>query len=452
MLRQYLSKLYSNAVVAIALAMPLLKALARRRELWFVGKLASVLQKNPPNVILTVAVVMLGLLAILITPILSFLMLGAVALLIFFDRRAMTKFVVMGGLSTALGAMTIVDSPISPITSMRFEGSPFTTNFFAIPYPYTLIGIAAIGLLSLGVKIELTPGQRETLTTLINLHHQGSLATKSKEIAELINRHPGTIRNQMQSLKVLCLVESVTGPRGGYKATDAAFEALGLDNHNGDGSEMALPVIRNGVAVEGVSASEIILNNVMRPYQQRNGLIRIIGNIRNFDIGDEIEVRPIPFNNLYIRGKLMERDYILNRLILDVEEMISIPRISVGKIARRAVRISADASLQEASKILINNGVREALVETRPLGLINMLDIARVVSEGRTDLKLEDIVTYGFMTINSDEFIINAIKILNKTNANQLVVVDKGVLWGFITSSDLMKFLTPDNHGAIAFS
>ncbi len=450
MLRQYLSKLYSNAVVAIALAMPLLKALVRRRELWFDSKLASVLQKNPPNVVLTVAVVMLGLLAILITPILSFLMLGAIALLIFFDRRAMTKFVMMGGLSTALGAMTIVDSPISPITSMRFGGSPFTTNFFAIPYPYTIIGIAAIGLLSLGVKIELTPGQRETLTTLINLHRQGSLATKSKEIAELINRHPGTIRNQMQSLKVLCLVESVTGPRGGYKATDAAFETLGLD-HNGDGSEIAVPVIRNGVAVEGVNANEIIFNNVMRPYQQRNGLIRIIGNIRNFDIGDEIEVGPITFNNLYIRGKLMGQDYILNRLILDVEEIISIPRISVGKIARRAVRIRADASLQEASKILINNGVREAIVETRPPGLINMLDVARVVAEGRTDLKVEDIVTYGFMTINSDEFIINAIKILNKTNANQLVVVDKGVLWGFITSGDLIKFLTRDNHGAVGF-
>jgi len=429
-------------VVVIVLAMSSLEALARRRELRFDSKLASVLQKNPSNVALTLTIIILGLLAILITPILSFLILGLVAFLISFDRKATTKFLMMGGLSTTLGALTIVDLPLSPITSMRLGEQPFTTNFFTILYPYTIFGIAAIGLLSLGLKIELTPGQRETLTTLINLHHQGGLATKSKEIAELINRHPGTIRNQMQSLKVLCLVESVTGPRGGYKATDAAFDALGLDNNNGNGSEMAVPVIRNGAAVEGVSASEIIFNNIMRPYQLRNGLIRIIGNIRNFDIGDEIEIGPIPFNNLYIRGKLMERDYILNRLILDVEEVISIPKTPVGKIARRAVRISADATLQEASKILINNGVREALVETRPPGLISMLDVARVVAEGKTDLKLEEIITYGFMTINSEDFIIDAIKILNRTNVNQLIVMNKGVPWGFITSGDLIKFLT----------
>jgi predicted transcriptional regulator len=437
--------------MVMALIMPFVGALAHRRKLRFDSKLVFALQKNPLNVVFAGIIVILGLLAILTTPILPLLMLCAVALFISFDRKAAAKFVMMGGLSTALGELTIVNLPVSPIASMRLDGSPFTANFFETLYPYTIFGIAAIGLLSLGLKLELTPGQRETLTALINLHRQGSLATKSKEIAELTNRHPGTIRNQMQSLRSLYLVESANGPRGGYRATEAAFKALGLDN-GGNGGEIAVPVIRNGVVVEGVNAGEIILNKVMRPTDQCNGLIRIVGNIRNFDIGDEIEIGPISANNLYIHGKLMGRDYILNRLILNVTEIISIPRISVSKIARRAVRISPDASLQEASKILINNGVREALVETKPPGLINLIDIANAVAKGRTDLKVRDIMTHGFLTIGSEDFISEAIKILSKTSANQLVVVNKGMLWGFITSGDLIKFLTPANLGSAMLS
>jgi predicted transcriptional regulator len=451
MQRRNLSKLYSNAVIVIAPFLSSVAALARRRELLFDSKFVCILQKNPLNVVFAGIIVILGLLSILTTPILPLLLLCAVVLFISFDRKAAAKFVMMGGLSTALGALTIVDLPVSPIASIKLDGSPFSENFFALLYPYTIFGIAAIGLLSLGLKLELTPGQRETLTALINLHRQGSLATKSKEIAEFTNRHPGTIRNQMQSLRSLYLVESTNGPRGGYRATEAAFKALGLDN-GGNGGEIAVPVMRNGVVVEGVSAGEIILNKIMRPTDQCNGLIRIVGNIRNFDIGDEIEIGPISDNNLYVRGELAGRDDILNRLILNITNIISIPRISVSKIARRAVRISPDASLQEASKILIHNGVREALVETKPPGLINLSDLASAVAEGRTDLKVRDIMTHGFLTIGSEEFIFEAIKILSKTSANQLVVVNRGTLWGFITSGDLIKFLTPANLGAIMLS
>src|SRR5512137_2250424 len=133
-------------------------------------------------------------------------------------------------------------------------------------------------------SMDLTPVQRDILTALINIHRREGRAVKGEEIAELIDRNPGTIRNQMQSLRALNLVEGVTGPKGGYKATTAAYNALSMDNNNGD--EVIVPVVRNGVAVDGVSATEIILNKVMLSTQRCSGLIRIIGNIRNFDIGD----------------------------------------------------------------------------------------------------------------------------------------------------------------------
>ncbi len=287
--------------------------------------------------------------------------------------------------------------------------------------------------------MELTPVQRDILTALINIHRVEGRAVKGEEIAELIDRNPGTIRNQMQSLKALNLVEGVPGPKGGYRATGAAYEALNID---ATGDVVTVPVIRNGVLVEGATASEIVFNKVMHS-QQCDGVVRVIGNIRNFDIGDEIEVGPTPVNKLYIRGTVTGRDDTMSRLILHIEEMISVPKVAIKKIARRAVRIPPNVSLQEASRILVHNGVQEALVDDSSPGLINLADITRAVADGSTAQEVREIMTRGFLTIDSEEPIYEAIKMLGRTGASQLVVSEDGVMWGIINPGDLIKSLTP---------
>ncbi len=288
-------------------------------------------------------------------------------------------------------------------------------------------------------NMELTPVQRDILTALINIHRVEGRAVKGEEIAELIDRNPGTIRNQMQSLKALNLVEGVPGPKGGYRATGAAYEALNIE---ATGDVVTVPVIRNGVLVEGATASEIIFNKVMHS-QQCDGVIRIIGNIRDFNVGDEIEVGPTPVNKLYIRGKVVGRDDTMSRLIIQIKEMISVPKVPIKKIARRAVRIPPDASLQEASRILVHNGVQEALVDDSSPGLINLADITRAVADGKTNLEAKEIMTRGFLTIDSEEPIYEAIKMIGRTGAGQLVVSEDGVLWGIVSSADLIRSLTP---------
>jgi predicted transcriptional regulator len=71
------------------------------------------------------------------------------------------------------------------------------------------------------MTMDLTQVQRDILTALINIHRGEGRAVKGEEIAELIDRNPGTIRNQMQSLRALNLVEGVPGPKGGYKGPQA---------------------------------------------------------------------------------------------------------------------------------------------------------------------------------------------------------------------------------------
>ncbi len=287
--------------------------------------------------------------------------------------------------------------------------------------------------------MDLTPVQRDILTALINIHRIEGRAVKGEEIAELIDRNPGTIRNQMQSLKALNLVEGVPGPKGGYRATGGAYEALNIE---ATGDVVTVPVIRNGVLMEGATASEIVFNKVMHS-QQCDGVVRVIGNIRDFNVGDEIEVGPTPVNKLYIRGTVRGRDDTMSRLILHIDEMISVPKVAIKKIARRAVRIPPSVSLQEAARILVHNGVQEALVDDSSPGLINLADITRAVADGKTSQEAREIMTRGFLTIDSEEPIYEAIKMLGKTGASQLVVSEEGVLWGFISPGDLVKSLTP---------
>lgn len=288
--------------------------------------------------------------------------------------------------------------------------------------------------------MDLTTVQRDILTALINIHRVEGRAVKGEEIAELIDRNPGTIRNQMQSLKALNLVEGVPGPKGGYKATGAAYEALNIET---TGDVVTVPVVRNGVIVEGTTASEIIFNKVMHS-QQCDGVVRIIGNIRDFNVGDEIEVGPTPVNKLYLRGTVTGRDDTMSRLILHISEMISVPKVSIKTIARRALRIAPNISMQEASRILVHNGVQEALVDDSSPGLINLIDVTRAVADGKVDREAREIMTRGFLTIDSEEPIYEAIKMIGRTGANQLVVSEGGVLWGMINSLDLIKSLTPD--------
>ena len=50
---------------------------------------------------------------------------------------------------------------------------------------------------------------------------------------------------------------------------------------------------------------------------------------------------------------------------------------------------------------------------------------------------------YGFLTIDAEEPIYEAIKILGRNGSSQLVVSESGSLWGIITAADLVKSLTP---------
>lgn len=165
--------------------------------------------------------------------------------------------------------------------------------------------------------IELTPSQKTILTALVNLHREAEDAVKGEDIAAEVDRNPGTIRNQMQSLKALQLVEGVPGPKGGYKPTATAFEALDVERMEGAAQ---VPLHLNGEPVEDSNIEEIDLTSVHHPDLCR-AEIHLRGSVRDYHEGDVVRVGPTPLSKLVVEGTLDGKDDTSNILILKITSM-----------------------------------------------------------------------------------------------------------------------------------
>ncbi len=166
-------------------------------------------------------------------------------------------------------------------------------------------------------SIELTPSQKNILQELVNLYRESESAVKGEDIAAEVDRNPGTIRNQMQSLKALQLVEGVPGPKGGYKPTATAYDALQIQDME---QAAEVPLRHNGDLVEHSNVEEIDLTSVHHPEECR-AEIQLQGSISGFHEGDSVTVGPTPLSKLQIIGTVEGKDDTNNKLILTIDDM-----------------------------------------------------------------------------------------------------------------------------------
>ncbi|WP_254764428.1 Rrf2 family transcriptional regulator [Natrinema marinum] len=168
-------------------------------------------------------------------------------------------------------------------------------------------------------SIELTPSQKKILRALTNLHKESEDAIKGEDIADQVDRNPGTIRNQMQSLKALQLVEGVPGPKGGYKPTASAYEALEIQQMD---EPAAVPMQHEGEPVDDTIIEEIDLSSVHHPELCR-AEIHIQGALGDIHENDAVTVGPTPLSKLVIEGTVDGKDDTNNILILRIDDMIA---------------------------------------------------------------------------------------------------------------------------------
>ncbi|WP_231845105.1 CBS domain-containing protein [Methanocella paludicola] len=291
------------------------------------------------------------------------------------------------------------------------------------------------------VMVELTVIQREILSALINLFREKGRAVKGEEISERIDRNPGTVRNQMQSLKALGLVEGVPGPKGGYKATSTAYQALNLTHMD---REAEVAVYRNGERIMNANVAEIDLNTVRHPELCRAS-VKILGDARVFNIGDSIQVGPTPVNKLVIRGEVVGRDDINSVILCSINEMISLPKKPVRDyINHRLITIPSGATVKDALVVLAKHDIHGAPVEKDGsiVGMVTYTDIGRAISSDKTDDKVTEIMTPNVISIDQEKPMYEAVSVMNQNKIGRLLVTGEGKPKGMITRMDVISRLT----------
>jgi len=286
----------------------------------------------------------------------------------------------------------------------------------------------------------LTSVQKEILQSLINLYRQSDgKSIKGEEIAEIMNRNPGTIRNQMQSLRSLGLVKGVPGPRGGYKPTIEAYHNLNISDIN---KETQVPLYKDDKILKDLTVAKIEFTSIPHP-GECEAAIKAIGNIKSIDLGDKIRVGPTPVNKLVINGVVVGRDDMDNILLLDTTGIRSIPKKKVAEVASMdLITLSQDISIQEAAQILTREGIDGAPVMEvgEVVGILTLSDIAKAIGQNKEKLTVKDIMSHRIITVESDMMIADAVEVMNQNQIGRLIVLDEnGHPGGIITRTDLLN-------------
>ena len=288
--------------------------------------------------------------------------------------------------------------------------------------------------------MELTPIQKDIIIALINLQRQKDRSIKGEEIAEAIQRNPGTIRNQMQLLKALRLVEGIPGPKGGYKPTGSAYEILHIQQLK---NESVVPLYRNNMIVNNATAAEISFKTI-RNLDACDGVVRVIGSTKDFVMGDKFQIGPTPVNHLIIRGEVTGRDDTSNSILFNITEMISLPKKCIKLYMKYlTLLVNINASIQEATRLFIKNNVHGAPVEDKGkiVGIITYTDIAQAIAQGKPNVKVKDIMTKELITVDGDKQLYDVVKLFQKYNVGRLIVTVNGVPKGTLSKTDVLNEL-----------
>jgi len=289
----------------------------------------------------------------------------------------------------------------------------------------------------------LTSVQKEILQTLINLYQSSDgKSIKGEDIAEVMNRNPGTIRNQMQSLRSLGLVKGVPGPRGGYKPTIEAYHSLNISISD---NEAKVPIYKNDERLNNISVAKIEFTSVPQP-GECEAAIKVLGSIKDLNLGDTIKLGPTPVNNLGIMGEIVGRDDMDNILLVDTTTIRSIPKLTVGDIAsKNVISLKIDCGIREAARLFSENGIDGAPVmkNGKVVGVFTVTDLIQAIAEDNDEATVGDLMSTKVIIINEDLKIAKAIEILFKKSISRLIIADNdNNLLGIVTRTDLINSIT----------
>ena len=294
------------------------------------------------------------------------------------------------------------------------------------------------------MALELTQIQKDILYALITLYKKKSgVSVKGEEIAELINRNPGTVRNQMQALRALGLVEGVPGPKGGYRPTAKAYEMLAITKPE---ESVRVPIVVNDEAFDDLSVEEIDLTSISHPdiCQAR---VRVIGDIKKISPGDRVVMGPTPVNELMVYGKVTGRDDTENTIVVDIYKIVALPKDRVEEhMSTPIITVDANSKVKDGAKILAEKGIYCApVVEGGDLvGIFTLDHVVKALTEGKLDAKVKEVMRPKIVMVEKDTSIKEALRLMKDENVRILVITDSGHPVGVITDQKILTKLAPE--------
>ncbi|MDD1668088.1 MAG: CBS domain-containing protein [Methanomicrobiales archaeon] len=286
--------------------------------------------------------------------------------------------------------------------------------------------------------MDLSLIQKEILITLITLYHQHSHAIKGEEIAEVLNRNPGTVRNQMQALKAIGFVDGVPGPKGGYNPTALAYRELNLSNLD---QEATVPVLRNGEPVPGMRVTEVDFTTLCHP-DLCHAMVKVGGSVKTFEIGEEITIGPTPVNKLIIRGEIYGKDEVQQSILLSISEMISLPKKAIRNfMSTPLITLSPGTSFRQALHLFTAKHIHGAPVMEggKLLGIVTLTDIAHGLDRDLPmDTPVSSVMTSDVVLAEADTRLYEVVTRFKEKEIGRLIVVDGGKPVGILTQSDVL--------------
>ncbi|MBC7114195.1 MAG: CBS domain-containing protein [Archaeoglobi archaeon] len=120
-------------------------------------------------------------------------------------------------------------------------------------------------------------------------------------------------------------------------------------------------------------------------------------------------------------------------------------RVPVREImTRNVVKASPETDLVTAAKEMARRGVGSIVVteDGTPVGIVTERDIVtKVVAEGKSpsEVRLKDIMSSPLITVDPNEDVREAAKLMVKRDIRRLPVVEGGELVGIITDTDIIS-------------
>ena len=112
-------------------------------------------------------------------------------------------------------------------------------------------------------------------------------------------------------------------------------------------------------------------------------------------------------------------------------------------MTRALISVDPSTTLNQISKMMEQGGMGSILVkkDDNPSGIITDRDYAiKIAAHGVSlDTPVEKITSFSLITINSNDSILEAAKVMSEKKIRKLVVTEEGKIVGIITSTDLVN-------------